>query len=291
MKQRRKQPNKESKCYSMNKPQPSKDQSWPFNQTAFGYDSEFTNSVLGRIYRNRVWSRMDAVFTGKRHLLELGCGTGEDALYLASRGHQITALDASKDMIAQTQLKIQQASLTEQVNAQVLAIENLDLLQTQLKKDQNGVLPFDGVLANFGVLNCVSDLHVVASTLHTSLSPGAPALFTIMGPLVPWEWIWYLLKGDPQKAFRRLKKDGVSWRGITIWYPSIRKAQAAFSPYFTTTRISALGTLLPPSYAESWAKSHSALIDRFKQIEERWVSSPLMTHFADHYLLEMKHIG
>lgn len=275
----------------MNKPQHSKDQSWPFNQTAFDYDREFTNSVLGRIYRNRVWERMDAVFTGKRHILELGCGTGEDALYLASRGHRITALDASKDMVDQTQLKIQQAFLTDQVNAQVMAIENLDLLETQLKKDLNKKGAFDGVLANFGVINCVADLHEVALTLHRNLIPGAPALFTIMGPLVPWEWIWYLFQVNPKKAFRRMKKNGVSWRGITIWYPSIRKAQSAFSSHFITTRISALGTLLPPSYAESWAKNHPVLIRRLKRVEERWVTSRLMTHFADHYLLEMKHIG
>lgn len=274
----------------MGKPHLSEGQLWPFDHTAVDYDNEFTNSVLGRIYRNRVWGRMDAVFTGKRHLLELGCGTGEDALYLANQGHHITALDASKDMVTQTQMKIQQACLTDQVTAQVMAIENLDFLETQLQSDCPNKGAFDGVLSNFGVLNCVADLSKLASTLHKSLSPGAPALFTIMGPLVPWEWIWYLFQGKPKKAFRRMKKDGVSWRGITIWYPSIRKAQTALSPYFITTRVSALGTFLPPSYAESWAQTHPAMIQRLNRIEERWVSSPLMTRFADHYLLEMQHI-
>ena len=275
----------------MNKTHLSNEQSWPFNHTAFDYDREFTNSVLGRIYRNRVWERMDAVFTGKRHLLELGCGTGEDALYLASQGHHITAVDASKDMVEQTQIKIQQANLTNHVDAQVINIEKLNLFETHITKEQNEKAPFDGVLANFGVLNCVADLSKLASTLHRRLSPGAPALFTIMGPLVPWEWIWYLFQGKPKKAFRRMKIDGVSWRGITIWYPSVRKAEAAFSPYFITTRVSALGTFLPPSYAESWAQAHPAMIHRFKRIEERWVTSRLMTRFADHYLLEMQHIG
>jgi SAM-dependent methyltransferase len=275
----------------MNKSQQSKNQAWPFNQTAHDYDNEFTNSVLGRIYRNRVWECMDAVFTGNRHILELGCGTGEDALYLANRGHHITAIDASKDMVEQTQLKIEKAGLSNQVDARVLDIENLDHLETLLKKNEENGASFNGVLSNFGVLNCVYDLNSVASTLYRYLLPGSPALFTIMGPVVPWEWAWYLLKGNPNKAFRRLKKDGVSWRSITIWYPSIRKAQAAFSPFFDTNHTIALGTFLPPSYAESWAQSHPAWIQRLEKIEERWVSSPLMTHLADHYVLEMKHTG
>lgn len=275
----------------MNNSQQSNNQTWPFNQTAIDYDSEFTNSLLGRIYRNRVWERMDAVFTGNRHILELGCGTGEDALYLAKQGHRITALDTSEAMVEQTLLKIRKANLENQVNARVLDIETLDLLEPHLNKKEEKTASFNGCLANFGVLNCVSDLHGVASTLHRYLSPGAPALFTIMGPVVPWEWAWYLLRGKPNKAFRRLRKNGVTWRGITIWYPSIRKAQAALSPYFITNRVSALGTFLPPSYAESWAQVHPALIQRLDRIEERWVSSPLMTHLADHYLLEMKHIG
>lgn len=264
-------------------------QTWPFNETARDYDNEFTNSVLGRIYRNRVWERMDSVFTGNRNILELGCGTGEDALYLASHGHKITALDASEDMVEQTQLKIQNAGLTDQVDAKVMDINNLDLLELCQDTKEKNFPSFNGVLANFGVLNCVHDLHAVASSLDRYLSPGAPALLTIMGPLVPWEWIWYFLKGKPGKALRRFRKAGVPWRGITIWYPSIQKARAAFSSYFITSRVSALGTFLPPSYAEAWAKAHPGLIQRFDRLEKRWISSPLVTHFADHYLLELIH--
>jgi len=275
----------------MNNPEHQINQTWPFNQTAPGYDSEFTNSVLGRIYRNRVWERMDAVFTGKRHILELGCGTGEDALYLASQGHLVTALDASQDMIDQTRLKIQQAGLSNQVDARVFAIEDLDHLGSRISTMDGQSPSFNGVLANFGALNCVHDLTSVASNLHKHLLPGSPALFTIMGPIVPWEWLWYLSKLKPAKACRRLQKSGVIWRGITIHYPSIGKARAAFSPYFASNRITALGTFLPPSYAESWAKSHPAIIQKLGVLEKRWENSPLITGMADHYLLEMKHIA
>lgn len=275
----------------MNEEQFTEKDSWPFDQTAQDYDLEFTNSTLGRLYRNAVWQRLSEIFNGKRHILELGCGTGEDAQYLASKGHRVTALDASEQMISRAKNKLESAGLAEQVFFKVIDLE--DLIKTDTPLQVNGNAPFiqyDGLLANFGVLNCVQDLAALSRTLHSYLRPGAPAIFVIMGPLVPWEWFWYLRKGQPAKGFRRLSKNGVEWRGITIRYPGISSAADSFKPFFHIKRVSALGTFLPPSYAEKWAVAHPGWISRLERLERRLAYMKLVAHFADHYILEMEHL-
>ncbi len=275
----------------MNDIQPPDTRPRPFDEMAPDYDREFTNSVLGRIYRDVVWERIDALFTGKRHILELGCGTGEDALYLARNGHRVTALDASPAMVRKAREKVEQAGVQDLVEFRVMDLESPDLGELgPCKESGNHTSAFDGILANFGVLNCVRDLPSVAGSLHGLVTPGAPGIFVIMGPCVPWEWLWYLRKGLPGKAFRRLRRGGLDWRGVTVRYPRIVKARAAFAPHFRVTRATAIGVFLPPPYAESWAKNNPKIIGMLRRLEQSRAHSPLAARLADHYLLEMERI-
>src|SRR5690348_11622808 len=54
-----------------------------FDGKAHDYDADFTATGLGSVLRVRVWDRLAVLFAGRERLLELGCGTGEDAVWLA----------------------------------------------------------------------------------------------------------------------------------------------------------------------------------------------------------------
>lgn len=58
----------------------------PFDDLAAGNDAAFTDSSIGREMRAIVWRRLDALFQPDMRILELNCGTGEDAGRLALRG-------------------------------------------------------------------------------------------------------------------------------------------------------------------------------------------------------------
>ncbi|MBK9230285.1 MAG: methyltransferase domain-containing protein [Anaerolineae bacterium] len=276
-----------------------------FDDSAATYDDAFTESTIGRLLRAAVWRRLDAQFRAGDRVLELNCGTGADAIHLAQRGVHVLATDVSEAMLAVTRRKVAQAGMEELVQVAKLDIADLAAWGSSLRsetRDQRSQdddsspsrdpisdlrPPVSGLLSNFGGLNCVADLAGVAQALAGLLKPGGRAILCIMGPLAPWEWAWYLRQGQAGKAFRRLRRDGVPWRGLTIRYPSIAALRRAFAPMFTVQRVSAIGALLPPSYVEPWAARHPALLARLNRIERRLETAWPLPWLADHYLIEM----
>jgi hypothetical protein len=109
-----------------------------------------------------------------------------------------------------------------------------------------------------------------------------------MGPLVPWEWLWYLFHGQPRRAFRRLRPGGLLWHDARIRYPSIGSVRRALRPDFRVLRVSAIGALLPPPYTQAWADRHARLLGRLDAWERRLEAVPPLPWLADHYLLELE---
>lgn len=253
----------------------------PFDTLAGTYDDEFTHSLIGRHMRQAVWRRLDLQIRPGDRVLELNCGTGEDAIHLAGLGASVLATDVSPRMVDVARAKVLQRGLTGQVSVRQLAIEDIALVL-------GNEAPFDGVLSNFGGLNCVADLHAVARGLAQVVPPGGWVLLCVMGPLVLWEWAWYLGHGQVRKALRRLRPGGVTWRGLMIHYPSIRTLRRAMAGDFRLRRVNAVGALVPPSYAEAWAGRHPHWLERLDRWERRVETVPPLPWLADHYLAEFE---
>lgn len=248
---------------------------------AQAYDREFTHTAIGRMMREAVWARCAARFNAGSRVLEMNCGTGEDAAWLARQGVQVLATDASPAMIAVARHKLEAASRGAEARVQRLTWEQL------------GSLPetaFDGALSNFGGLNCVQDLRGAATALAERLRPGAIAILCIMGPLVPWEWMWYLAHGQPAKAFRRLRRGGALWSGMAIHYPSIATTRRMFAPEFRELRTAAIGALLPPPYAEKWLGRYPKAIAALNHAERSTETLWPLPSLADHYLIELQRV-
>src|ERR1700750_2212382 len=81
-----------------------------FDRIAEDYDRRFTDSLIGRAQRDAVWKVLRKTFRRNDKVLELNCGTGEDAIYLAGNGISVVALDASQQMIATAEQRLQHKS-------------------------------------------------------------------------------------------------------------------------------------------------------------------------------------
>jgi SAM-dependent methyltransferase len=256
---------------------------------AGSYDSHFTATPIGAMMRRAVWARCAARFAPGSRVLEMNCGTGEDALWLVRHGVRVLSTDVSPAMLRVAGEKMARENAVRATTG-VLPDSTTTRFQ-QLAWEDLGTLdepPFDGMLSNFGGLNCVQDLRAAAEALAQKLKPGAVAILCIMGPIVPWEWLWFLGRGEFHKAFRRLRKGGAQWSGIAVQYPSVGAASRAFAPSFKVLRTSAIGALLPPPYTQSVLGGHSRLIAVLDRLERRCDTVWPLPMLADHYLLELE---
>jgi ubiquinone/menaquinone biosynthesis C-methylase UbiE len=230
----------------------------PFDEAADRYDQVFTNSTIGRAQRLSVWEEVAKTFHAGDHVLEIGCGTGVDACYLAERGVRVLACDSSPKMIAVATRRLKDSPQSRLVQPQILAAEQLASLR--------GKRLFDGAFSNFGALNCVGDLKSLARDLASMLRPGATALLCWMGPFCLWEMLWYFTQAKPAKALRRMHREGVAARvdggtPMTVYYPTVQTLARAFAPQFSIKSIKGVGVTVPPSYLEPFATRHPRLLN------------------------------
>jgi ubiquinone/menaquinone biosynthesis C-methylase UbiE len=254
----------------------------PFDAVAEDYDRKFTDSQIGRAQRSSVWDELAKTFRAGDRILEIGCGTGVDACFLANLGVKVFACDSSPAMIGVATRRITEARKSSLVALQVLSAENLASLEASSR--------FDGVLSDFGVLNCVEDLRGLVTNLARLLQPGAKAALCLMGRYCCWEIAWYLAHGNPDKAFRRIRNGAVAAclsqdTTVKVRYPSVRSLRRTFSPEFRLKSCKGIGIAVPPSYLENVVNRHPAII-RWMTLADCFLkSTPAVRGLADHVLL------
>ena len=161
-----------------------------FDQLAPRYDEVWTHSTAGRSAARSgvapssiLWSRR-----GDR-VLDIGCGTGEDALHLAELGAQVLALESLPRWFGSRAI--------EGSNARVLPIEGIHALADNLRC---GSCPTSAASIAF------------ATCRHSARAAGAigpPRRFLaicLMGRFCLRESAYYAVRGQFRKAFRRWRE-------------------------------------------------------------------------------------
>jgi ubiquinone/menaquinone biosynthesis C-methylase UbiE len=239
-----------------------------FDRLAESYDDVWTHSPIGRAQREAVWRQLGHIFTPGQSVLELGCGTGEDAAHLQRCGVTVVAIDSSPGMVS--------VARRRGVDAAVRRIEDLQLVEGM----------FDGAISNFGPLNCVRDLRPVAEQLARLVPSGGFLVFSIIGRFCLWETLYYLSRNDFRRAIRR-------WRGratmssdkVPIFYPSVAAIRRAFAPEFRLVHFAGIGCCIPPSYVQGIGRRQ---LQRLETIDRRIAGIPLLRALSDHRLLILR---
>ena len=268
----------------LNKP----DASVPFDAIADQYDERFTNSSIGLAQRSAVWSILEAAFPPGSHIVDVGCGTGVDASFLARRGVKVTACDSSYRMIEITTHRAEMQRLSSLIHPHVLRAEQLGQL------GRAGA--FDGALSNFGALNCVRDMRPFAIDLARLLRHRAIAVLCWIGPFCLWETCFYLFRGDLKRAFRRFRHKGIIARlddraTVEVFYRSVRTMERAFAPYFELKSIRGIGIAVPPSYCEPWIQRFPRFLSAATRADQVIGRYPGFRALADHILISFERTG
>src|ERR1035438_1269767 len=115
-----------------------------FERLAPRYDELWTETAVGRAQRNAVWRGVDKLYGVGDCVLDIGCGTGEDAAHLRTRGVLVYGIDASWAMVERARAR--------GVRAEVGQIEDLTRASSA-RLDKLKHVPLDGAISNFGALN------------------------------------------------------------------------------------------------------------------------------------------
>jgi len=255
-----------------------------FDALASHYDALFTDHRLGRWLRGSVRDRLEGAFEPGHHVLDLGCGTGEDAVWLAQRHVRVTALDASTSMLNQAREKIERTGTADRIGLYHLDIAALGVQLAGLEDH----ITFDGAYSNFGALNCVDNRSVLARALARRVRSGGRVLLVVMGPACPWEVMAHLSRLRVRAAFRRLRQGGqaalAAGSAIRVWYPSPRRLRREFQPWFRHLDTVGIGVLLPPTDFRHLVDRWPCFFASMAAIERRVAGTFPATWLNDHYL-------
>jgi SAM-dependent methyltransferase len=245
-----------------------------FDAVAADYDRAFGRNPVGLVFRHVVQRRLEALFRPGDRVLDLGCGTGEDAVLLAARGVRVTGIDASPEMVARARAKAAERGLDRDAcRFEALHAEAVGLLGRG----------YDGAYSNFGALNC-ADLGVVGAALAGSLRAGAPVLLSLLGAWPLPALVQRALTGVGEP--RRGRAPRVGGAPVSVSYPSLAEARRALGPGLVWTDAFAMGVLLPGPDHERWAARFPqtfGVLAAAESLVRRW---PGLRALGDHVVLE-----
>ena len=247
------------------------------------YVRDFAGTGIGETRRYAVWGRLEKIFSPGQKLLELNCGTGIDAVHLAKRGIELVSCDISSRMIELARQLAASTNTSDLIDFRVLPTEEISSLA--------GENAFDGAFSNFCGLNCVQDLPAVARELARLVRPGAPILLCMIGRFVPWEIAWFMARGEPAKALRRLRRNefhSPEPGGVCIQRPSVKEIARIMSPAFRLQRWSGVGIAVPPTYMENRTRHFSPVIKGLAGIDRLIGGLPIFRRMADCVVMEFE---
>ncbi len=254
-----------------------------FDAHAAHYDAIVEPNLLLKTMRAALWTEVERRVPPPARLLDLGCGTGLDAVHLAGRGYQVTAIDASREMVAQTRACITAAHRQDHVRAEELGVHELARMD---------VSPFDAIYSDLGPLNCVQDLSAVARECARLLKPGGLMVLSVMARLCPWEMLYFGMRGDFQQARRRWSRAMVPVnleKGV-VWtrYYAPREFLESFADEFQLAGYRALNLFLPPPYLLRWYQRAGILMKPLGWLDAHCSALPLLRDAGDHFLMTLQ---
>jgi ubiquinone/menaquinone biosynthesis C-methylase UbiE len=258
------------------------------NQGALAYDAiaaDYDLQVQGDEWMRHVLHvHYRRVFRAGDRVLDVGCGTGIDAIALASLGVSVVGIDFSPAMIARCQAKIATAGMEDHVEARVLEVEALHELQTQ---------SFDGLIAAFAGLNALDDLSQFAEDAARLVRPGGRLLLHLLNRFSLWEWLGYAARGNWRAAWQvgrlRTREFTIGGRAVrhTLYFAD-EAYRRFFARRFALRAAYGLGALRPPHTVRRFPRQ---VVDTLEWLDARTGRWPLLHDAGRFFVLDLERLS
>jgi 2-polyprenyl-3-methyl-5-hydroxy-6-metoxy-1,4-benzoquinol methylase len=242
-----------------------------YDAIAAGYDEE----VRGDDWmRRKLHAHYRRVFSPGDRVLDVGCGTGIDASFLARQGISVVGIDASSEMIGRMRARL------GDIDARVLRIEELSRL---------GDEPFDGIISAFAGLNSVANLAGFANDAAALVRPGGRMVVHMLNRFSLWEWLGHVRQrqwraaASVGKANRRRFVIGGQSVEHQVYFPS--EAYAYFRTAFQLRGAYGLGALRPPHTVR---RLPLAVVSALEHADVSLGSLPLLRNAGRFFVLDLE---
>lgn len=218
-------------------------------------------------------------------VLEINCGTGEDAKWFANKNHTVLATDISEGMISVAKQKSSLKNLT---------FQQLDINEIDSCLRRNDKEKFDVIFSNFGGLNCLSknELSQFFKKAKSILSENGKIICVIMPKNCIWENKYLFLSGKWKQLFRRNTKDflevNVDGVAVKTWYYNPKEIVSLTKNEYHVKNYKPIGFFIPPSYLESFFKNKKWLLNFLNWKEKRIKNWSFLAKYADHFIIELQ---
>lgn len=252
-----------------------------FDKAAPNYDESFTQTEIGKMQRNSVYKQLTKQVVSVKNILEINCGTGEDAIWLATQNFNVTATDISPKMIEVAKSKANFDTLN-------FIISDIKTIQSSI-----GGQNFDLIFSNFGGLNCLSEseLEKFFRDANSILFQKGKLVLVIMPKSTLWEQAYFLAKAQFSKVFRRKKEfilADVAGEKVPTYYYNPKDIVNLAKNDFELVHQKPIGFFVPPSYLEPIFKNKKGLL-RFLNVLEKAISNwSFLSKYADHYIITLQ---
>lgn len=182
---------------------------------------------------------------GCRQVLDIGCGTGREAIMVAQEGKQVVACDPSAVSLRILEEKAAKLNARSRIVTRQLKASELNRLEAEF-----GLHAFDGVYSSFA-LSYEPELAPIARQVARLVETSSPFLCSIFNRYCLLELLLLAPILLPRKALRRLLGKTslpVDRYEVCIWSRSASEVIGAFKPNFRPKRMWALPAILPPHY-------------------------------------------
>ena len=250
-----------------------------FDAYAQSYDEHFTNSLIGIAQRLQVYHNLQKhiVFKNKS-VLEVNCGTGEDAIWLSKQGAIVLGTDISEGMINIAKKK----TLNSLINFKHIAAQDISSLSPN---------NYNVIFSNFGGLNCLNykELQKFKLGCEQFQKPSDQLAFVIMGTKCKWETLYFRMKNDEEKSKRRQNTSGVdaiiNSNHFKTYYYSPNQLKHLFEENYKCVTIKPIGLFVPPSYLEPYFVKRKVMFGFLKFLDLLFSHFSFLSNYADHYLI------
>jgi SAM-dependent methyltransferase len=256
-----------------------------FDRFASTYAADFESNELASWTRDRAHRIYRDELPLFSTVVDLGCGPGVDAVFLAGLGHRVIAIDRSPRMLDEARGRVARAGARDRVT---LARGDALTLSTCSEIPVGGV---DAIVMGFGVVNCVPDARALLSEVASCLRPGGMVILSTLSNTPLWDAAWSLAHGRRSHRWSaeavRIESLGQS---TLAWYRSARDIERAAAGHLSLRRVWLVGTVAPPPYLDGFFRRHTVSRRLLCRLDETVAGWRPLGCFADMVWLSLRRL-